>query len=28
MEQVPAEEFDKIVKTSNGQSLEAWRSGK
>jgi hypothetical protein len=29
MEQVPSEEFDKIVKTSsNGQSIEAWRSGK
>ena len=25
-EQVPTEEFDKIVKTSNGQSLDAWRS--
>ena len=28
MEQVPSEEFDKIVKTSNGQPLQAWRSGK
>jgi len=28
MEQVPSEEFDKIVKTSNGQPLHAWRSGK
>jgi hypothetical protein len=27
-EQVPTEEFDKIVKTSNGQSIHAWRSGK
>lgn len=25
-EQVPTEEFDKIVKTSDGQSLDAWRS--
>jgi hypothetical protein len=25
MEQVPSEEFDKIVKTSNGQSIQAWR---
>jgi hypothetical protein len=28
MEQVPSEEFDKIVKTSNGQSIAALRSGK
>ena len=27
-EQVPTEEFDKIVKTSNGHSLDAWRSRK
>lgn len=25
-EQVPTEEFDKIVKTSDGHSLDAWRS--
>jgi hypothetical protein len=28
MEQVPSEEFDKIVKTSSGQPFQAWRSGK
>jgi hypothetical protein len=27
-EQVPTEELDRIVKTSNGQPLQAWRSGK
>jgi hypothetical protein len=25
-EQVPTEEFDKIVRTSDGQSIDAWRS--
>jgi hypothetical protein len=28
MEQVPTEELDKIVKTSSGQPLNSWRSGR
>jgi hypothetical protein len=27
-EQIPAEELDRIVKTSNGQSIQSWRAGK
>jgi hypothetical protein len=28
MEQVPSEELDRIVKTSSGQPIQSWRSGK
>jgi hypothetical protein len=27
-EQIPAEELDRIVKTSNGQTIQSWRAGK
>lgn len=28
MEQVPTEELDRIVKTSNGEPIQSWRAGK